>query len=121
MGLSLFRRGPAPRRVALLDSRQAAAHFAQSLSCLRPGGLLILREAAFARSEGHRRVDFWERVATWIGHIKTGDGLHFRTLVELGAELERAGLADWKIRQQTARSSNVLLLAWTSPTQSSAE
>jgi len=88
--------------------------------CLRPGGLLILREAAFARSEGHRRVDFWERVATRIGHVKTGDGLHFRTLVEIEAGLERAGFAGWKIRQQTAQSSNVLLLAWTSPTQSSA-
>ncbi len=48
---------------------------------LRPGGRLILRDGARAENEAHRRVHFWERVATRIGHNQTKEGLHFLTLL----------------------------------------
>ena len=78
---------------------------------LRPGGRLILRDGARADSEAHRRVDFWERIATRIGHNKTREGLHFLTLAELEAMLKRAGFAGWDIKREAGRDSNVMLVA----------
>ena len=84
---------------------------------LRPGGRLILRDAARAQNAGHRRVAFWERFATRIGHNKTEEGLHFQTLAELQAMMERAGFAGWEIRVGAGRDSNILLIGTGGPTR----
>ena len=65
---------------------------------LRPGGRLVLRDAARAESAAHRRVHRWETFATRIGHNKTVEGLHFQTLAELETALQQAGFAGWKVR-----------------------
>jgi len=80
-------------------------------AALRPGGRLVLREAARAADTGHRRVEWWEKLATRLGHNKTKEGLHFQTLAELQAMLRRAGFASWELNRDAGRDSNVLLLA----------
>ena len=86
---------------------------------LRPGGRLILRDGARAESDAHRRVHRWETFATRIGHNKTEEGLHFQTLAEMTAALQRAGFARWDIRREAGRDSNVLLIAWVEAPQCS--
>ncbi|MEP6662050.1 MAG: MMPL family transporter [Verrucomicrobiota bacterium] len=88
---------------------------------LRPGGKLILRDAARSESEAHRRVKFWEKIATRIGHNQTVEGLHFRTLDELTAMLQQAGFTDWELKREAGRDSNVLLVATVPEPQSSRE
>ena len=78
---------------------------------LRPGGTLVLREAAYAQDEAHRRVARWEKIATRIGHNKTKEGLHFQTLVQLQEALRRAGFKRWELKPEAKRDSNVLLVA----------
>ena len=78
---------------------------------LRPGGRLILRDAARAESDGHRQIDFWEHIATRVGHNKTVEGLHFLTLEQLEGMLKVAGFARWEIKREAGRGSNLLLLA----------
>jgi len=78
---------------------------------LRPGGRLILREAAHQANSEHRHVELWERIATRIGHNQTKDGLHFRTIDELTGALKEAGLAECEIKRNGGNHSNVLLVA----------
>jgi 1-acyl-sn-glycerol-3-phosphate acyltransferase len=78
---------------------------------LRPGGRLILRDGARAEDAAHRRVDFWERFATRIGHNQTVEGLHFQTLPELEAALKQAGFASWELKREAGRDSNVMFVA----------
>jgi SAM-dependent methyltransferase len=78
---------------------------------LRPGGRLILREAAREANSEHRHVELWERFATKIGHNQTKDGLHFRTIDELTGALKEAGLTEWEINRNGGNHSNVLLVA----------
>ena len=78
---------------------------------LRPGGRLILRDGAQADDAGHRRVHFWERIATRIGHNQTKEGLHFQTLAGLEELLKRAGFTDWEIKREAGNDSNVMLVA----------
>jgi len=78
---------------------------------LRLGGRLILRDGAKRGDAGHRRVHFWERIATRIGHNKTREGLHFVTLAELEAMLRRAGFARWDLQHEGGNDSNVMLVA----------
>jgi hypothetical protein len=73
---------------------------------------MVLREAGRAASDGHRRVEFWERIATRIGHNRTKEGLHFQTAQELAAALQAAGFARWEVRGGAGRDSNVLWIAW---------
>jgi SAM-dependent methyltransferase len=92
---------PSKQDLILLKTRQA----------LRPGGTLVLREAARAESEGHGRVQRWEKFATRIGHNRTVEGLHFLSLTELTDALRRAGFASWEIKRGTGSDSNILLTA----------
>ena len=78
---------------------------------LRPGGRLVLRDAARAEDAAHGRVEWWEKFATRFGMNKTKEGLHFRTLAETEAALKLAGFARWEIKRGAGRDSNVLLLA----------
>jgi 1-acyl-sn-glycerol-3-phosphate acyltransferase len=78
---------------------------------LRPGGPMILRDGARAEDAAHRRVDFWERFATRIGHNQTVEGLHFQTLAELEAALKQAGFTSWEIKREAGRDSNVMFVA----------
>jgi uncharacterized protein len=78
---------------------------------LRPGGRLVLRDAARDEGEKHRRVDRWEKFATCIGHNRTREGLHFLSLDELIDTLKRAGFAKLEIMREAGRDSNVLLVA----------
>jgi SAM-dependent methyltransferase len=79
---------------------------------LRPGGRLLLREAARAESAAHRRVDFWEQVATRFGHNKTEEGLHFQSFEEITGSLRQAGFVRWETKSAGGRDSNVLLAAF---------
>jgi uncharacterized protein len=78
---------------------------------LRPGGRLILREAAHAQSAEHHHIERWEKFATHIGHNKTVEGLHFRTITELTGALQRAGFSQWENMTGKGRDSNILLTA----------
>jgi 1-acyl-sn-glycerol-3-phosphate acyltransferase len=96
---------PEKQQLILNKARQA----------LRPGGKLILRDAARAENEAHRRVNFWEKIATRLGHNQTVEGLHFQTRAELEAALQRAGFVKWEIKPGAGRDSNVLLVASAGP------
>jgi 2-polyprenyl-3-methyl-5-hydroxy-6-metoxy-1,4-benzoquinol methylase len=91
------------------------AILAKARQALRPAGRLILRDAARAENEAHQRVDYWETIATRIGHNKTVEGLHFQTRAELEAALQRAGFAKWELKHGAGRDSNVLLVAIAGP------
>ena len=95
-------------------ARQAEV-LGKARAALRPGGLLILREAARSDGEGHRWVDRWERFAVRIGHNKTEEGLHFRSREELEQELRTAGFSRVELRPAAGRGSNVLLVATAGP------
>jgi SAM-dependent methyltransferase len=75
---------------------------------LRPGGRLVLRDAARVESAAHARVDRWEKFATRLGHNQTVEGLHFQTLEQMQAMLQRAGFAKWEVRSDAGRDSDVL-------------
>jgi len=96
---------PEKQQLILNKARQA----------LRPGGRLVLRDAARAENAAHRRVDFWEKFATCFGLNKTNEGLHFQTIARLEATLQRAGFAKWEIKHGAGRDSNVLLVATAGP------
>ncbi|HEY5041662.1 MAG TPA: 1-acyl-sn-glycerol-3-phosphate acyltransferase [Verrucomicrobiae bacterium] len=78
---------------------------------LRPGGKLILRDAAKAESGAHQHVHRWEKFATTFGLNQTREGLHFRTLNELVDALKHAGFTDWQVIRNAGRGSNVMLVA----------
>jgi 1-acyl-sn-glycerol-3-phosphate acyltransferase len=78
---------------------------------LRPGGRLVLREAARAENAAHRRVDFWEQLVTRLGHNQTKEGLHFRSLEEITASLRQAGFTRWETQSGASLNSNLLLVA----------
>jgi SAM-dependent methyltransferase len=92
----------ADKQLALLKKARAA---------LRPGGRLILRDAARATDQAHRRVEWWERLVTRLGHNKTVEGLHFQTRAELQAMLQTAGFRDITEQPAAGNDSNILLLA----------
>ena len=79
---------------------------------LRPGGRLVLREAARAENAAHRRVDFWEQLATRLGHNQTKEGLYFRSQEEITASLRQAGFTRWETRSGAGLNSNLLLVAF---------
>jgi len=77
-------------------------------AALRPGGRLILRDAAREDSPQHRQVQRWERFATRTGLNRTREGLHFQSLPELETALQQAGFSRWEIKGGTGRGSNTL-------------
>jgi SAM-dependent methyltransferase len=83
----------------------------QARHALRPGGRLILREAAREDSEAHRRVARWETFATRIGHNRTSEGLNFQSLAELQAALIQAGFKEMDVRPSAGQDSNRLVVA----------
>jgi O-methyltransferase involved in polyketide biosynthesis len=83
----------------------------KAAQALRPGGSLVLRDAARSSGPDHQRVARWEQFATRIGHNKTEEGLHFQTLQEIEAALSQAGFASWELKPEAGRDSNVLLVA----------
>jgi 1-acyl-sn-glycerol-3-phosphate acyltransferase len=84
---------------------------------LRPGGRLVLRDGARSDSDAHARVHRWETFATRLGHNKTVEGLHFRSLEELETALSQAGFAGWDVRREAGRDSNLQLIAWVKASQ----
>jgi len=76
---------------------------------LRPGGRLILRDAAREDSPQHRQVQRWEKFATRTGLNRTREGLHFQSLPELETALQRAGFSRWEMKHEAGRGSNALL------------
>jgi SAM-dependent methyltransferase len=78
---------------------------------LRPGGKLILREAAKAGGQAHRHTRVWEIFATVFGLNRTSEGLHFRTLEELQGALKQAGFTQIEFIHEANKNSNVLLVA----------
>lgn len=82
-------------------------------AALRPGGRLILRDAARSETSDHARTSGWEKFATRVGMNKTKEGLHFRSLAETTAALERAGFTKIRQIENAGRDSNILLVAET--------
>ncbi|MFO1487274.1 MAG: 1-acyl-sn-glycerol-3-phosphate acyltransferase [Verrucomicrobiota bacterium] len=78
---------------------------------LRPGGRLILRDGASESSSAHRRIQFGEKIATWLGMNRNVEGLHFRSLPQIEAMLRSAGFANWEINREAGHGSNVMLVA----------
>ena len=108
---------PAADVVLLLDvlhywrpERQAEV-LRKARAALRPGGILVLRDAARSEGPGHRWVERWERRAIRIGHNKTEEGLHFRSREELEQALRSAGFSDLELRPVGGRGSNLLFVA----------
>jgi 1-acyl-sn-glycerol-3-phosphate acyltransferase len=93
---------PAKQQVILTKARQA----------LRPGGRLVLRDAARADHAAYQKVQRWEKFATRVGMNQTQEGLHFQTQPELEAMLQRAGFARWEIKAGAGNDSNVMLVAY---------
>lgn len=108
---------PACEAILLLDvlhywlAEKQKIILAKARAALRPGGRLVLREAARDASPGHQRVARWERFATGIGHNQTREGLHFQSADELIVALREAGFAPPEIIRAAGRGSNVLLVA----------
>ena len=78
---------------------------------LRPGGRLILRDAAKADDDAHRHVHRWEKFATAIDLNHSQEGLNFQTEAELVAALKRAGFVRWEIIRHAGRGSNIMIVA----------
>jgi 1-acyl-sn-glycerol-3-phosphate acyltransferase len=78
---------------------------------LRPGGKLVLRDGAKAADKAHQHIHRWEVFATRFGLNRTREGLHFQSLTELQAALQRAGFGRVEIIKEAGRGSNVLLVA----------
>jgi 2-polyprenyl-3-methyl-5-hydroxy-6-metoxy-1,4-benzoquinol methylase len=94
----------------LPEKQQAILNKARK--ALRPGGRLILRDAARADNSDHQHVALWEKFATGIGHNQTTEGLHFRTIDQLTDALKQAGFSQWEAKRDGGKHSNVLLVAW---------
>jgi len=92
---------PDKQELILTKARQA----------LRPGGRLILRDAARAETKAHGTVTFWEKLATGVGHNKTVEGLHFQSEPELRTMLQRAGFENIQLVPSAGNDSNILLTA----------
>jgi 1-acyl-sn-glycerol-3-phosphate acyltransferase len=92
---------PAKQQRILTKARQA----------LRPGGRLVLRDGVRAGTEAHRKVHRWELFATWIGHNRTKEGLHFQTFAEIEVMLRTAGFSSWVVKAEAKQDSNVMLVA----------
>jgi len=78
---------------------------------LRPGGRLILRDAARAEDQAHRRVDFWEKIATRIGHQPDGRGPAFPDPRRTGSHAATRWFHGLQTQAGAGRDSNVLLVA----------
>jgi len=90
------------KQQALLDRAHRA---------LRPGGKLVLRDAAKSDDGAHRHVHRWEKFATAMDLNRTREGLHFQTEAELIASLKRAGFVRWEIIRHAGRGSNIMIVA----------
>ena len=117
VGDILNREYPACDAVLLLDvlhywtPDKQQAILAKARAALRPGGRLVLRDAARAETEEHRRVEWWERLVTRLGHNKTVEGLHFQSAEELMGMLRREGFTDITVTPTGKGDSNVLITA----------
>ena len=80
-------------------------------AALRAGGRIVLRDAARAETNAHRRIRWSEQVATRLGYHQSVEGLHFLTLEEMTAMLRRAGFAGIRVLTGAGRGSNVLITA----------
>ena len=80
-------------------------------AALRPGGVLVFREAAGGAGSGQERVAWWEKLATRLGHNQTKEGLHFQTRESYEAALKKAGFNGWEEISGGGRDSNFLLVA----------
>ena len=97
---------PEKQQLILNKARQA----------LRSGGRLILRDAARAENQAHRRVDFWEKIATRFGHNKTGKACIFRPAPNWKQRCNAPALPNLEIKPGAGRDSNLLLVATAGPT-----
>jgi len=88
-----------------------AALLQKSFVALRPGGVLILRDALAADGSGHRAVARLERWAVRLGQNRTRHGLHFEDEATHLALLREAGFAPVEIKRGSGLGSNALMLA----------
>ena len=106
---------PACDTILLLDvlhywqPAKQQALLAKAHAALRPGGRLVLRDAARAATPQHRRVERWEHWMTRLGHNKTLEGIHFRSAEELVSALKQAGFRNIEVNQAGGRDSNLLI------------
>jgi predicted exporter/SAM-dependent methyltransferase len=88
-----------------------AAVLRKAFAALRPGGLLVLREACQEDSWRHRLVALSERWSVWLGQNKTAHGLHFESAEDYRALLEQAGFTQIQLHEAAGLGSNQLLVA----------
>ncbi len=108
---------PACDAVLLLDvlhyfpSEKQQVILEKARRALRPGGRLIVRDAARADRREHNRVRRWEVFATASGMNRAAEGLHFQTRETLEAMIDRAGFTGCQIQSRGGRDSNIMLTA----------
>ena len=108
---------PACDAVLLLDvlhywtPAKQQAILAKARAVLRPGGRLVLRDAARADTKAHHRVEWWERLVTRLGHNKTVEGLYFQSAEELTTMLRHAGFTGITVTPTGRDDSNVLVVS----------
>jgi uncharacterized protein len=84
----------------------------RAFAAVRPGGCLLVRDAARAETLAHQVVAWAERWAVWIGANRTRHGLHFATAQDYERLLCQAGFTRIETRQGAGLGSNFLVLAW---------
>ena len=83
----------------------------QAFAAMRPGGSLILRDAAGADACSHRLVVWTERLGVRLGQNRTNHGLHFESAAEYQQLLASAGFKQVQLLNHSGLGSNVLLTA----------
>ena len=83
----------------------------KTFAALRPGGLLVIRDAMAKGDAAFRAVAFSERLGVLLGQNRTRHGLHFHDQATHLALLREAGFAEIEVGKTCAAGSNVLLIA----------
>jgi SAM-dependent methyltransferase len=84
----------------------------KAFQALRPGGRLVLRDAARVPTRGHRLVEQAEKWAVWTGANQTRHGLHFEDEATHLTLLRAAGFARVEVKAESGVGSNTLIIAW---------
>jgi 2-polyprenyl-3-methyl-5-hydroxy-6-metoxy-1,4-benzoquinol methylase len=83
----------------------------KAFRALRPGGLVVLRDACSDKSRPHRIVEWTEKWAVRLGHTKSAHGLHFDSMATHLSLLAEAGFVQSRTVLEAQLWSNVMLVA----------
>jgi uncharacterized protein len=98
-----------------LPHEKKAEVLSKAAAALRPGGVLVLRDALKENSRLHRLVAFSESLGVRLGQNKTAYGLHFESRESHLQLLRGAGFDVVRTLDEAGLGSNVLLVCRKSP------